>query len=74
MLILYVVIAVIGVALTTRLFMWRSRHAITAGIGTFLAVFAIISGFTIGWIVAPIALLVLAFAVARHLRPLDHSA
>ena len=69
MLLLYTAVAVIGLALTVRLVTWRSPHAITAGAGTVLAALAIVSGFSIGVYLAPIALLVLALAAAPHLRP-----
>jgi hypothetical protein len=74
MLTLYVVLALLGLALTTRLFTWQSRHAFTAGVATVLAVGAIVTGFSIGVYLAPVALLALAFAVVPHLRPLDRGA
>jgi hypothetical protein len=63
----YLAIFLVGLALTVRLAAWRSRHSITAGIGTALAGLAILSGFSIGWVIAPVALLVLALAVHPHL-------
>ena len=48
---------------------YRSRQSITAGIGTALAGLAILSGLSIGWAIAPVALVVLALAAAPHLRP-----
>ena len=63
----YVTVLLVGLALTIRLAAWRSRHAITAGIGTLLAAFAIITGFSIGVYVAPLAVIVLALAAAPHL-------
>lgn len=68
MILLYLTILLAGIALTVRLATWRSRHAIAAGIGTFLAAFAILTGFSIGVFVAPLAVIVLAAAAAPHLR------
>ena len=65
----YLAIFLVGLALTARLAAWHSRHSITAGIGTALAGLAILSGFSIGWAVAPVALVVLALAAAPHLSP-----
>lgn len=67
MILLYLTILLAGIALTIRLATWRSRHAITAGIGTLLAAFAILTGFSIGVFVAPVAVIVLAVAAAPHL-------
>ena len=66
---LYLTILVVGCGLTIRLGTWRSRHVITAGIGTFLAAGAILTGFSIGFIIAPLALIILAFAAMPHLKP-----
>jgi hypothetical protein len=68
---LYLTILIIGIALTIRLAAWRSRHAITAGIGASFAGFAVLSGFSIGYIIAPVALLIIAAAAAPHLRSLS---
>ena len=68
MLLLYLVIVLLGVALTARLAAWRSRHAWTAGAGTLLGVLAALGGFSIGPLVAPVALLALALAAGAHLR------
>lgn len=68
MLLVYSTLLLAGLALTIRLATWRSRHAITAGIGTLLAAFAILTGFSIGVYVAPLAVIVLAVAAAPHLR------
>lgn len=62
MLWLYLLMVLLGVVLTAMLSWRRSRHAVTAIIGTLLAVFAIITGFSIGIFVAPIALVVLGVA------------
>jgi hypothetical protein len=67
MLLLYVLLTVLGLGLTARLVTWRSPHALTAGAGTMLAAFAVVGGFSIGVYVAPVALFVLALAVAPHL-------
>ena len=64
----YVAILLVGCGLTIRLGTWRSRHAITAAIGTVLAAFAILTGFSIGFMVAPLALIVLALAAMPHLK------
>ena len=71
---LYLTILIIGIALTIRLTVWRSRHGITAALGTSLAVLAVLSGFSIGYIVAPVALLIIAAAAAPHLRSLPDAA
>jgi hypothetical protein len=65
----YLAIFLVGVALTARLAAWRSRQSITAGIGTALAGLAILSGFSIGWAIAPVSVVVLALAAAPHLSP-----
>jgi hypothetical protein len=74
MLLLYALLGLLGFALTARLMTWRSRHALTAGTGTALAALAIVTGFSIGVYLAPVALLVLALAAVPHLRPLDRAA
>ena len=74
MILLYLTILIIGLALTIRLASWRSQHAITAGIGTLLAAFAVLSGFSIGYLVAPLALLVIAAAATPHLESRSDSA
>ena len=74
MIVLYLTILIIGIALTIRLATWRSRHAITAGIGTSLAALAVLSGLSIGFLFAPLALLVIAAAAAPHLRSLSTTA
>lgn len=66
---LYLTIFLIGCGLPIRLGAWRSRHVITAGVGTALAAFAILAGFSIGLIIAPLALVVLASAAVPHLKP-----
>jgi heme/copper-type cytochrome/quinol oxidase subunit 3 len=71
---LYVTILFVGIALTIRLATWRSRHAITASIGTLIAAFAILTGFSIGFIIAPVAVIVIAAAAAPHLRSLPDAA
>jgi hypothetical protein len=68
MLLPYLLLTVLGLGLTARLVTWRSPHALTAGAGTMLAAFSVVSGFSIGVYVAPVALLVLALAVVPHLR------
>ena len=64
---LYLTILGVGLALTLRLTAWRSRHAVTAGIGSSLAALAVLSGFSIGYLIAPWALLIIAAAAAPHL-------
>jgi hypothetical protein len=59
----------IGCGLTLRLARWRSRHTYTAAAGTLLAALVILTGFSIGFVVAPVALLVIAAAVVPHLKP-----
>ena len=71
MIFLYLTILIIGIALTIRLAIWRSQHGITASIGTALAALAVLTGLGGGFIIAPIALLVIAAAAAPHLRSLS---
>lgn len=68
---LYLTILAIGLALTIRLVTWRSRHAATAAIGTSLAALAVLSGLGSGFIIAPVALLIIAAAAVPHLRSLS---
>ena len=68
---LYLTILILGITLTIRLAAWRSQHAITAGIGTLFAGLAVLSGFSIGYIIAPVALLMIAAAAVPHLRSLS---
>ncbi len=65
---LYLLLVLIGVVLTVLLARRHSRHVWTAGAATVLAVFSVLSGFSIGIYVAPIALLLLVLAAphARH--------
>ena len=67
MILLYLLLALSGVVVTTMLAMRRSRHATMAGIGTLVAFLSILSGFSIGIFLAPVALLILLLA-ARHLK------
>lgn len=64
----YITIVIVSIALTVRLASWRSPHALTAGIGTVFAVFALLAGFSIGFLIAPVALLTISAAVIPHLR------
>jgi len=64
---LYLLMTLLGVVLTVLLAGRRSRHVWTAGAGTVLAAFSVLSGFSIGIFVAPIALFLLLLAVP-HLR------
>lgn len=64
----YVTIVLLGLTLFIRLASWRSPHALTAGIGTVFAVLALLGGFSIGFVIAPVALLTLSAAVIPHLR------
>ena len=66
---LYLTILLIGCGLTIRLATWRSRHVITAGAGTVLAAVAVLTGLSIGFVIAPLALAVLGAAVVPHLKP-----
>jgi hypothetical protein len=65
---LYVLMTLLGVVLTVLLASRRSRHVWTAGAGTVLAAFSVLSGFSIGVFVAPIALLLLLLAVPQLRR------
>jgi hypothetical protein len=62
MIVAYVVLLAVGFVLTAILASRRSRQAWTAAMGTALAVFAVIAGFSIGWYLAQIAFAVLALA------------
>jgi hypothetical protein len=66
MILVYLTMVLVGLALTIRLATWRSRHTITAGIGSLLAVLAIVGGLSIGVYVAPLAVVVLAGAAASQ--------
>ena len=67
MILLYLLLVLSGLVVTTMLAVRRSRHATTAGIGTLVAFLSILSGFSIGIFLAPVALLILLLA-ARHLK------
>jgi hypothetical protein len=67
MILLYLLLALSGIVVTTMLAVRRSGHAVTAGIGTLVAFLSILSGFSIGIYLAPVALLLLLLA-ARHLK------
>jgi hypothetical protein len=71
---LYLLLVLLGVVLTVLLARRHSRHVWTAGAATVLAVFSVLSGFSIGIYVAPIALLLLVLAAphARHRERYDH--
>ena len=62
MLWLYLLLVVIGGALTYAHVRRRARYRWVAVAGTVLAAYAVLSGFSIGIYVAPVALLVLAAA------------
>ncbi len=62
---LYVALFVAGIVLTIKLGRRRSRHVITAAIGTALAFLAILAGFSIGVLLAPLALVLLLVCVPR---------
>jgi hypothetical protein len=64
---LYLLLVLLGVFLTVLLARQHSRHVGTAVAGTALAVCSVLSGFSIGIYVAPIALLLLVLA-ALHVR------
>jgi hypothetical protein len=70
---LYLLLVLLGVVLTVVLARRHSRHVWTAGAASVLAVFSVLSGFSIGIYVAPIALLLLVVA-ARHVRHQDRAA
>ena len=64
---LYLLLVLSGIVVTAMLAVRRSRHAITAGVGTLVAILSVLSGFSIGIYLAPVALLLLLLA-ARHLK------
>lgn len=66
----YILLVILGVILTVALARRKSVVMLVAMAGTLLAIFAIITGFSIGVYVAPLAALVLGFATAG-LRPRD---
>jgi hypothetical protein len=70
---LYLVLVLVGVVLTVLLARRHSRQVWTAGAGTVLAAFSVLSGFSIGIYVAPIALLLLVLA-APHVGIRDRAA
>ena len=71
MLAVYLAMTVVGLALTVTHSRRRSARAWVAGLGTLLAGFAILSGFSIGHYVALVAGLVLLAAAVpvRHRGP-----
>lgn len=70
MLILYLVLAVLGVGLTIAHARRRTGRTWLAALGTVLAGLAVLSGFSIGLYVAAAAAVVLVVAVVQ-LRPRD---
>jgi hypothetical protein len=61
----YALLILTGLCLTVLLAHRRSRHAVTAGVGTVVAIVALLGGFSIGIYIFPVALVLLALS-ARH--------
>ena len=66
----YILLVILGLILTAALARRKSMLVLLAIAGTLLAIFSIITGFSIGVYVAPLAAVVLGFATAG-LRPND---
>jgi hypothetical protein len=65
-------VLLVGVMISVRLVRQRSHHAYTGWAGVLLAVFAILTGFSIGPFIAPLAALLIAVAAGAleaHHRP-----
>ncbi len=65
----YLSLAIAGLVLTVLLARRRSRHALTAVVGTVLGGLAVLGGFSIGILLAPVSLVVLlvaAFQLGRR--------
>jgi hypothetical protein len=70
---IYLALVLAGLVITIRLARQRSRHAYTAGTGVLLAILAVFAGFSIGFLVAAVAALLVVVA-ASALKRRDHVA
>ena len=59
---IYLAVVLVGVLITVRLARQHSRQAYVAGVGVGLGLLAILTGFSIGFLVAPVAALLIAVA------------
>jgi hypothetical protein len=72
MLAFYLLLSLAGMVITALLIRRHSWHAVTGIIGILLAVLSVISGFTAGPYIAPVALIVLLLACLGLRSPQDH--
>ncbi|HYD53402.1 MAG TPA: hypothetical protein VEA99_12270 [Gemmatimonadaceae bacterium] len=54
-------------AITAALWRRRASSASIAALATAMAAISLLAGFSIGWAIAPVAILLLTVAVVRHL-------
>ena len=61
---IYLAEVLVGVLITVRLTRQHSRQAYVAGVGVALGLLAILTGFSIGFLIAPVAALLIVVAAS----------